>query len=113
MGSQDEFFRHLNLQSVHKTSAKYNYRQALKERLRASSQVQSRIVPAIQTKKEVKTKSPKISPVKWLTPKTCKRLFGRPKIRAERRVLDFDNNLKIITIFTLKLSCFETSRHTY
>jgi hypothetical protein len=34
--SQDEFFRHLNLQSVHASSAKYHYRQALKERLRAS-----------------------------------------------------------------------------
>ena len=34
--SQDEFFRHLNLQSVHACSAKYHYRQALKERLRAS-----------------------------------------------------------------------------
>lgn len=34
--SQDEFFRHLNLQSVYASSAKYHYRQALKERLRAS-----------------------------------------------------------------------------
>ena len=34
--SQDDFFRHLNLQSVHASSAKYHYRQALKERLRAS-----------------------------------------------------------------------------
>ena len=45
--SQDEFFRHLNLRSVHATSAKYHYRQALKERLRASSQLQSQSLPKI------------------------------------------------------------------
>jgi len=99
--SQDEFFRHLNLRSVHASSAKYHYRQALKERLRASSQLQSQSLPKIIKKQEKDdnipdTKSPLISPVKWLSPKTCKKLFGRPKIRTERRVLDFDNNLKVI-----------------
>jgi len=99
--SQDEFFRHLNLRSVHATSAKYHYRQALKERLRASSQLQSQSLPKIIKKQEKDgnipdTKSPLLSPVKWLSPKTCKKLFGRPKIRTERRVLDFDNNLKVI-----------------
>ncbi len=97
--SQDEFFRHLNLRSVHATSAKYHYRQALKERLRASSKNQSL---ALTPKKEhaevasIEIKSPVLSPVKWLTPKTQTRMFGRPKIRKEKRVLDFDNNLKVI-----------------
>lgn len=35
MLSQDEFFRHLELQSVH--SVKFTYRQVLKERLRATT----------------------------------------------------------------------------
>ena len=90
--SQDEFFRHLNLRSVHATSAKYHYRQALKERLRASSQRLSLTPP------KPPTKSPQVSPVKWLTPRTRKKMFGRPKIRAEktRRLIDFDNNLQVI-----------------
>ena len=91
--SQDEFFRHLNLRSVHATSAKYHYRQALKERLRASSQTQSLTPPKVAKIEAFETKSPILSPVKWLTPKTRKKLFGRPKIRSERRILDFDNNL--------------------
>jgi len=91
--SQDDFFRHLNLRSVHATSAKYHYRQALKERLRASSQSAS-LSPPPSKKAKLETKSPILSPVKWLTPKTRKKLFGRPKIRSEgRRILDFDNNL--------------------
>ena len=92
--SQDDFFRHLNLRSVHATSAKYHYRQALKERLRASSQTQSLSPPPSSKAVPLETKSPILSPVKWLTPKTRKKLFGRPKIRSEgRRILDFDNNL--------------------
>jgi len=101
--SQDEFFRHLNLRSVHATSAKYHYRQALKERLRASSQSQSLTPPRNQknnVKKEIipQTKSPVLSPVKWLTPTKRRKMFGRPKIRSEKRkILDFDNNkLKVI-----------------
>lgn len=35
--TQDEFFRHLELRSVHTISVKFHYRQALKERLRAST----------------------------------------------------------------------------
>ena len=94
MLSQDDFFRHLNLRSVHATSAKYHYRQALKERLRASSQTQSLSPPPSSKAVPLETKSPILSPVKWLTPKTRKKLFGRPKIRSEgRRILDFDNNL--------------------
>ena len=91
--SQDEFFRHLNLRSVHASSAKYHYRQALKERLRASSQTQSLTPPKAPKIEPIETKSPILSPVKWLTPKTRKKLFGRPKIRSEKRILDFDNNL--------------------
>jgi hypothetical protein len=34
---QDEFFRHLNLRSVNASAAKFHYRHALKQRLRASS----------------------------------------------------------------------------
>lgn len=98
--SQDEFFRHLNLRSVHATSAKYHYRQALKERLRASSQSQSLTPPGsgnkkIIVKKEIipQIKSPVLTPVKWLTPRKRKKMFGRPKIRSEKRkILDFDNN---------------------
>lgn len=98
--SQDEFFRHLNLRSVHATSAKYHYRQALKERLRASSQSQSLTPPGTgnkknSVKKEIipQTKSPILSPVKWLTPRKRTKMFGRPKIRSEKRkILDFDNN---------------------
>lgn len=102
--SQDEFFRHLNLRSVHASSAKY-YRQALKERLRASSQSQS-LAPPKRPHKEtaLQTKSPILSPVKWLTPRTRKKMFGRPKIRSEKRVLDFDNNLKVI-------GCCSTTNH--
>eukprot|EP00094_Tigriopus_californicus_P011334 TCALIF_10940-PA protein Name:"Protein of unknown function" AED:0.07 eAED:0.07 QI:0/0.5/0.33/1/0/0/3/425/410 len=37
MLTQDEFFRHLELRSVHTISVKFHYRQALKERLRAST----------------------------------------------------------------------------
>jgi len=103
--SQDEFFRHLNLRSVHATSAKYHYRQCLKERLRASSQKQSLKPPGIENKKNIvkkesiqQTKSPILSPVKWLTPNKQRKMFGRPKIRSEKRkILDFDNNkLKVI-----------------
>ena len=96
--SQDEFFRHLNLRSVHATSAKYHYRQALKERLRASSQVKSLTVNKSSSQQENNqpTKSPTVSPVKWLTPKTRKKMFGRPKIRTEKRILDFDNNIKVV-----------------
>jgi len=98
--SQDEFFRHLNLRSVHATSAKYHYRQALKERLRASSQSQSLTPPGSGNKKNIvkkeiipQTKSPVLTPVKWLTPRKRRKMFGRPKIRSEKRkILDFDNN---------------------
>merc|ERR1712029_755327 len=66
--SQDDFFRHLNLRSVHATSVKYHYRQALKERLRASSQVKSLTVNKSSSQQENNhpTKSPTVSPVKWL-----------------------------------------------
>jgi len=99
--SQDEFFRHLNLRSVHATSAKYHYRQALKERLRASSQTKSLTPPAnknVVKKEVIETKSPIVSPVKWLTPRKRQKIFGRPKIRKEhKKILDFDNNkLKVI-----------------
>lgn len=98
--SQDEFFRHLNLRSVHATSAKYHYRQALKERLRASSQQFLSLTKDATSNEKIKaemmTKSPILSPVKWLTPKTRKKMFGQPKIRHEKRVLDFDNNLSVI-----------------
>ncbi len=35
--TQDEFFRHLELQSVHSIKVRFTYRQALKERLRATT----------------------------------------------------------------------------
>lgn len=89
MLSQDEFFRHLNLRSVHATAAKYHYRQALKERLRASSQ---KLAPNSNNDQE--TKSPVVTPVKWLSPNTCRRLFGRPHVRTEKRSLDFTKSLK-------------------
>jgi len=99
--SQDVFFRHLNLVSVHANSAKYQYRQTLKERLRARTQTKSLTPPSTknESKKEViETKSPIVSPVKWLTPRKRRKMFGRPKIRAEhRKIIDFDNNkLKVI-----------------
>ena len=77
--SQDEFFRHLNLQSVHHNQAKYHYRQALKERLRASSK--SRL--KAEKSSEVIKKSPQLSPCKWLTDSECQKLFGKPQIRLE------------------------------
>merc|ERR1712173_256870 len=49
----------------------------------------------ILSKKESipQTKSPILSPVKWLTPNKQRKMFGRPKIRSEKRkILDFDNN---------------------
>ena len=77
-----------------------DFRQALKERLRASSQSQSLTPPGsgnkkIIVKKEIipQIKSPVLTPVKWLTPRKRKKMFGRPKIRSEKRkILDFDNN---------------------
>ncbi len=100
--TQDEFFRRLNLRSVHATEGKYHYRQALKERLRASSisaSYLSKTNAAAPSKKRppptTPIKSPAVTPVKWLTPKTCRKYFGRPKVRSEqRKVLDFDNNWK-------------------
>jgi len=82
--SQDEFFRHLNLQSVHQKRGKYHYRQALKERLRASSLAKS---PPSATKKPPladNRKSPQVSPCKFLSEAQRRKLFGRPKIRQEK-----------------------------
>ena len=103
--SQDEFFRHLQLQSVH-TKAKFTYRQALKERLRANPK---KVLVNNNTKghEEVKPEppstppprvmpramaatTPHISP-KWLTPRSCRRIFGRPKLRREqKRAISFE-----------------------
>ena len=93
MLSQDEFFRHLELQSVH--SVKFTYRQALKERLRATTKKNSLDLPPntptkpspsrrpSMTSSPSPRQSPSISP-KWLSPQSCRRIFGRPKIKREK-----------------------------
>jgi hypothetical protein len=91
--SQDEFFRHLNLQSVHATAAKFHYRHALKERLRASSM-------ALRKERAEKLASEKAaaaaalelsSPCRLLSPLSSNKLFGRPLVRKEVRALTFDD----------------------
>lgn len=94
--SQDEFFRHLNLQSVHfdsgqgGTGGRYMYRQALKERLRASSYAKTNYYKTKANTKTAsaaaaatKTYSPQVSPCKWMTDSQRKKMFGRPKVRTE------------------------------
>ena len=93
--SQDEFFRHLNLQSVHfdsgqgGTGGRYMYRQALKERLRASSYAKTNYYKTKANTKPAsaaaatKTYSPQVSPCKWMTDSQRKKMFGRPKVRTE------------------------------
>lgn len=94
--SQDEFFRHLELQSVH--SVKFTYRQALKERLRATTKKSSLNLPPSRTSpppnkvRRTSTSGPSSrhgdptasSSPKWLSPKSCRRLFSRPKIKRDK-----------------------------
>ena len=88
--SQDEFFRHLNLQSVH-AAAKFHYRHALKERLRASSiALRKERAERLANEKSASIIFETASPCKLMSPKSSNRLFGRPVIRKEVRVLGFD-----------------------
>ncbi len=75
--SQDEFCRHLELQSVH--VVKFAYRQALKERLRATTRNQEGGVGSSPSKiksRASSTVSSSSSPSKWLSPKSSKRIFN-------------------------------------
>ena len=88
--SQDEFFRSLDLQSVlaSQSGGKAFYRQALKERLRATSKANY----YENHKKTDRKQSPQVSPCKWLTESDRKRMFGRPRVRVE---LNLDSPSKL------------------
>ena len=88
--SQDEFFRHLNLQSVH-AAAKFHYRHALKERLRASSIALRKERAEKLSPEKLTSVVESASPCHLLSPSSSNRLFGRPVIRKEIRALNFDD----------------------
>jgi hypothetical protein len=91
MLSQDEFFRHLNLQSVH-AAAKFHYRHALKERLRASSiALRKDRTDKLSNNEKLTSVLETASPCRLLSPTSSNRLFGRPVIRREARALNFDD----------------------
>jgi len=102
--SQDEFFRHLNLQSVHLFSekgggggngGKYMYRRALKERLRANTKTnynQNRPYKTYKSKGRSLIHSPQVSPCKGLSDSQRRKIFGRPRVRVELKFEENEND---------------------
>ena len=102
--SQDEFFRHLNLQSVHLFSekgggggngGKYMYRRALKERLRANTKTnysQNRPYKTYKSKGRSLVHSPQVSPCKGLSDSQRRKIFGRPRVRVELKFEENEND---------------------
>lgn len=107
--SQDEFFRHLNLQPVH-AAAKFHYRHALKERLRASSialrkERNERLANDLKTSPQQPTTIVETaSPCKLLSPASSNRIFGRPIIRKKVRALNFDEVSSALPSVTSSIS---------
>ncbi len=90
-------------------AAKFHYRHALKERLRASS-------IALRKERAEKLSPEKLtsvveaaSPCHLLSPTSSNRLFGRPVIRREVRALNFDDYPLATSATTTSNSSFEKS----
>ena len=110
--SQDEFFRHLNLQPVN-AAAKFHYRHALKERLRASSiairkerneRLAANDIKASPHQQHSTTIVETASPCKLLSPASSNRIFGRPIIRKKIRALNFDDISSAVPSVTSSMS---------